>query len=285
MNLSLGALDRHFRRFAEVVGLPPKATLRAIRARRLIGRWGDWRQSRARAEEIRRTSPYGNLIPRDKGYFRFGPGYLPGIAEVLKEAQDLIAKKEGEVAGSKKPFFANVMTAADLESCPHIMALAQHPMMLEAAAGYLGTYPELRSLGIYVSEANSSQISSQMFHFDMNDESQVKCFINVNDVGVDNGPFTFLPADVSKQSKLPWAGMRFEDEDVYARVRQDQSVALTGPPGSGTFVDTSRCLHFGSRCRKDRRIVIMLKYNRQPDLSMKLEKFSKKGTATLVGED
>ncbi len=285
MDLSLRAMDLRFRQYAEVLGIPPKPVLQAIRARRLVGHWGDWRKRRARAEDIRRTSPHGNLIDRDKGYYKFEPDFLPGVGGAIAEALNLIEKKQASVAGSKKPFFANVMTAADVQSCPEIMALAQHPMMFEAAAGYLGTYPKLRSVGIYVSEANSTQVSSQMFHFDMNDLTQIKCFININDVGPDNGPFTFLPADRTKASGLPWVGSRFEDKNVFEKVRQDELVSLIGPPGTGAFVDTSRCLHFGSRCRADRRIVIMTQYTPQPDLSLKLEKYSQKGTAVLIGED
>lgn len=287
MNLSLRSLDLRFLQLSEKIGLPSKPVYRLIRARRVAGQLGDWLARRRKAQEIRTSSPYGNLVDRQKGYHRFDRNFLLELAPAVTEAMQLFEAKQAalSVGDAKKPFFANIMVAADVENCKHIMALAKHRAMLEASAAYLGTFPKLRSVGIYVSERNESQISSQMFHFDNNDLNQIKCFINVNDVGPGNGPFTFLPADKSDALGLPWrAGQRIDDNDVFSRYSEEDLVSLTGPAGSGAFVDTSRCLHYGSRCREGRRVVLMIQYTPHPDLSMKMEKYARKGTPLLVSD-
>jgi hypothetical protein len=286
MNPSLRKLDLRVLQLSEKIGLPSEPVYRLIRARRVAGQLGDWFARRGKAKEIRASSPYANLIDRRKGYYRFDKSLLPEISAAVAEAAELFEAKQASlsVADSKKPFFANIMTATDVENCNRIMALAEHAAMFEASAAYLGTFPKLRSVGIYVSEKNDSQISSQMFHFDNNDLNQIKCFINVNDVGPHNGPFTFLSADKSRALGLPWRAGRVEDQDVFSRVREEDLVSLTGPPGTGAFVDTSRCLHYGSRCREGRRIVLMIQYTPHPDLSMKMEKYSRKGMPVLVSD-
>jgi hypothetical protein len=284
MRLSMATLDQFLVVGWERMGLPSEPMFRFIRARRIAGQWSEWRERRHQAEEIIRSSPRAKLIDHDKGYYLFGRDFLPEVAPAVTEAAALFENRRPKLATdeAKKPFFANIMTADDVDNCPAIMALAQHPAMFEACAGYLGTYPKLRTVGVYVSMANTSLRQSQMFHYDTNDLNQIKCFINVSDVGEANGPFTFLPADKSRALNFSWRGGRQKDENVLEKVKSDDLISLEGPPGTGGFIDTSRCLHYGSRCREGYRLVIMIQYTPEPDLSMDPGKYAKKGTPVLV---
>ena len=102
-------------------------------------------------------------------------------------------------------------------------------------------------------------MSSQLFHVDPEGLTQVKFFINVFDVGDDEGPFTFIPADdtariirdvnvLRQQQGLAHQG-RYLDEEITAVGASSAIVRVTGSGGSGVAVDTSRCLHMGSRVR------------------------------------
>ena len=286
MKLSMRSLELRVLQLSERIGLPTDPVFRLIRARRVIGGLKDWRERRKKADAIRLSSPYAKTIDRTKGFFVFNGEFLPEISEAVGEAARLYEAKQHEISVSdaKKRFFMNIMTPADLDKCVKITALANHSAMYETAAAYLGTFPKLRSVGVYVSEANTSQISSQMFHYDTNDLTQVKCFINVNDVDPENGPFTFLSAEISKGIGSRRMGGRVDDKEVFARISEEDLVSLTGPAGTGAFVDTSKCLHYGSRCRSGRRIVIMIQYTPHPDLSMKMEKYSRKGTPLLISD-
>jgi hypothetical protein len=102
-------------------------------------------------------------------------------------------------------------------------------------------------------------IKSQLFHVDPEGLTQVKFFINVFDVDEAEGPFTFIPADASlrvlggirrlrKAQGQPHVG-RYTDEEVEAVGGARAIVSLKGPRGSGVAIDTSKCLHLGSRVR------------------------------------
>ena len=84
-----------------------------------------------------------------------------------------------------------------------------------------------------------------------------------------SGPLTFVAADVTKrvlralgrEAHETW----YDDEQILSRCEPAAVQALTGEAGSGAFVDTSRCLHFGSRTRAGRRAVLMLNFVPCPD--------------------
>ena len=285
------AFDRRFVLAGEKLGVSPELLLHTVRFRRILSAPVTWLHRLSEARKIRSSSKYARLIDEQKGYFRFGAEDFPGIAEAV-EAANLIFEQKYRGANhdqSKKPFFSNLVQQSDLEQHPELERLARSRPMLEAAAGYLGVLPTLRAIGIYYSPANDTLKSSQMYHTDGVDLRQVKCFINIHEVGPDNGPFTFIVASKSEEIRAAlnhrWRDDRLEDEEVLAHCGPDDVVSLVGGPGSGALVDSCRCLHFGSRCRVGYRLVLMFQYTRYPDAAVKKEKYHLQGTALLLGAD
>jgi hypothetical protein len=101
----------------------------------------------------------------------------------------------------------------------------------------------------------------------------VKYFIYVYDVGEPEGPFTFLPADTSFRvvnDVRAWRkrhgtgdveSRRYLDNEITAVNAAQDIVTVQGPAGAGVAVDTSRCLHLGSRIRPGAfRLVLYLQY-------------------------
>ena len=74
------------------------------------------------------------------------------------------------------------------------LGFAISPVMTEIVTDYLGAVPRMHCLGIYISSATNTMISSQCFHRDEHDFRQVKIFVNLDDVTAEEGPLTFLPA-------------------------------------------------------------------------------------------
>jgi hypothetical protein len=167
------------------------------------------------------------------------------------------------------------------------MRFAENPPLVYAAAGYLGEWPVLTTVGIYVSPPTGSAEleKSQLYHVDDMDKTIVKCFINVNPVGPENGPFTFIPADKSERIRAKlghrWRGARLTDEQVMAHASPEDVIELTGQPGCGALVDTARCLHFGSRCLKGQRAVIMVNYARRDNFMGRKPGDNREGMALL----
>lgn len=260
---------------AMAYGIPGGTVAHALRLRRILGEPTEFLKRRFEAQRIAATSPYANVIDKTKGYGRFGPTDFPGVMEAVAAANRIHETKKLD-GKFKKPFFVNLLEPEDLEKNPELLALARSRPMLEAAAAYLGTVPEVSGIGVFLSPANQSVEKSQQYHTDDVDTMQVKCFINCNDIGPNNGPFTFVTADASdalrRKLKHGWRGPRFTDEEVTRNCKPEDIVIITGSPGNGVLVDSSRCVHFGSRCREGYRLVIMFQFTRRPSLALDFDR-------------
>ena len=267
--------EKQFMKKAMRYGLSSDAVFHALRFRRIMGEPTDFMKRRSEARKISASSRYASFIDKKKGYGRFGPADFPGVWDAVGAANRIYESKKMD-GNFKKPFFVNLLEPADLDQHPQLLAFAQSKPMRDAATGYLGTVPDLSGIGVFLSPANSSLEKSQQYHTDDIDKVQVKCFINCNEIGPNNGPFTFVSGDASdtirRKLKHGWRGPRLPDEEVINNCREEDIITITGGPGTGVLVDTSRCLHFGSRCRENYRLVIMFQYTRRPSLSFETER-------------
>jgi hypothetical protein len=170
-------------------------------------------------------------------------------------------RRGGESKGTlaKRQFLRNILMDDDLRRHPELVDFALSDKALGIATSYLGTVPYLNRIDMLYSTPREDDelIKSQLFHVDPEGLTQVKFFINVFDVGEPEGPFTFIPADAStrilrdirrvrRERGLPHVG-RYTDDEVAAVGGSEAIVSLKGPRGSGVSIDTSRCLHLGSR--------------------------------------
>ena len=162
----------------------------------------------------------------------------------------------------KKKYF-NVLLEGE-EFCQHpdrLRRLVARPI-LDAASAYLGTVPKLSGARLCWSPENDTARSSQLFHFDYEDLTQLKMFINIFDTTEEQGPLTFLPADISQQVERSIGRVlgRVQDEQIYEGGGRGHELKLIGSPGSGAFLDTSRCLHYGSRFNRRDRLVLIIQF-------------------------
>lgn len=225
------------------------------------------------------------------GYALIEPGYFPGFETVLTSCQRLYevkrAKIEEQVAGAaswsagkqakfqgaKRNFLRNLLSNEDLRRHPELVDFALSDAAFGIATRYLGTVPYLTRVDLLYSvpREGDDRIASQLFHVDPEGLTQVKFFINVFDIGDAEGPFTFIPADATARilrdiralrNRLgqPHVG-RYSDEEIAAVGGAADIVCIKGPRGAGVAIDTSRCLHMGSRVQPGAfRLCIYLQY-------------------------
>ena len=208
-------------------------------------------------------------MPRDEGYAMVPPGVLdtkPVVdwARAVLERVDVRQKRED----TKKPFLVKLGEKEDLtlESPPFRLAL--RPELIGAATSYLGMVPILEYVNVFFSShAAAEPAKSQLYHCDSDELEQVKVFVLCETVTPESGPLTFLPARHSEivRHRLGYKyNTRLTDEQVSAALggTLDGEVQLLGPPGTTAFIDTSRCLHYGSRFidASAHRLVVMLQY-------------------------
>jgi hypothetical protein len=213
-------------------------------------------------------------LDRQEGYAILEPGALPGTREIIALALRLFDEKkrrieaaigpDTELHAKKWAFLRSVLTNQDLAQHPELVDFALSDGLLSLVTNYLGTIPHLNRVDLLysVSHGGDEAISSQVYHLDPEGRRQAKLFLNLRDIGPDEGPFTFIPAAAStriikairhrrasdtEEGELLMG--RYTDSELAAVGGLDEAISVMGPAGSGVLVDTSRCLHCGSRVK------------------------------------
>jgi hypothetical protein len=173
----------------------------------------------------------------------------------------------------KRAFLRNLLDNEDLRRFPELVDFALGDGTFGIATTYLGMVPYLNRVDLLYSVpgATEHRIASQLFHVDPEGVTQVKIFVNIFDTDDDAGPFTFIPAHETqrilreirarrRRDGRPHTG-RYTDEEISAVGGDPSIVTVKGPAGTGVAVDTSRCLHLGSRVRPGAlRLCLYLQY-------------------------
>lgn len=246
----------------------------------------DYYQRRRAAVRYNQQFP-SNRMPAEDGYALLPAGSLPGTPEIIDTCRRVFIEKKatleaaaptGEKAirqqRTKQSFLRNLLSDDDLRANPDLVDFALSDPLFSIVTNYLGTIPNLHSVNLVYSVPRltlDEHISSQLFHRDPEGLTQAKVVLNVFDVDEAHGPFTFIPANQSERIVAAiWqqrrkAGariqVRYRDEDVRAHGGLDATVQLTGPAGTAAIVDTSRCIHAGSRLQAGHfRLCFFLQY-------------------------
>ena len=225
-------------------------------------------QRRSVAADYNRRHANTQLDRRD-GYAMLPPGSVANTDDIIAVSLALFEEKqrqaEAEAAASGKSkkwaFLRSTLTNQDLARNPKLIDFALSDPLLSLVTNYLGTIPHLNRIDLLYSidHGGEEAISSQIYHLDPEGTRQAKLFMNLRDVGPDEGPFTFIPAaettrivNAIKKRRLEDTAMaagRYSDDELEAVGGLDKAIAVDGPKGSAALVDTSRCLHFGSRVK------------------------------------
>ena len=89
---------------------------------------------------------------------------------------------------------------------------------------------------------------SQLWHRDHDDVRVIKLFVYLTDVNtVEDGPFSFLPAQISDRLGFSLKSHRRDDQLPTSINVASAKREIVGPRFTCFMVETSRCLHMGSR--------------------------------------
>lgn len=250
------------------------------------------------------SHPDGGL-DASRGYEIISFGAMPEFASVLATCRRVFeekrvesrpegfeswpAERQAKFLSRKQSFFRYLLTDADLAKSPELVDFALGESTLGAATRYLGMVPYLSHVDLVYSlpRPGTTNIDSQLFHLDPEGLRQVKFFIQIYDVGEPQGPFSFIPADTSARvlrEVAAWRmrhgiepSRRYSDEEVTAVGGDRALVTVQGPAGTAIAIDTSRCLHLGSRVQPGTfRLMLYLQYctTREMTNAFDVERFS-----------
>ena len=159
------------------------------------------------------------------------------------------------------------LQVGDLLANADIQALLCDATILAVANAYLGSNPIADVLSMWWHTAYSDQPSeaaAQFFHFDMDRVKWLKFFIYLTDVGIENGPHSFV-AGSHRTGSIPAALLRkgyarLTDEEVRQYFATEQLIEFTGARGT-VIVEDTRGLHKGRHVESGDRLVLQLQYS------------------------
>jgi hypothetical protein len=204
---------------------------------------------------------------------------LPHLERVLEDSDRIIAERAGKrksAAGAYRSYFQDVWTPEDCERYPAFLDFATSSDLLVTVSHYLRAIPALSTTlpsGIRFVESNAAfddqpdePHDSQLYHIDYYSLPNVYVLVLLADTTHEHGPWTFIPRARSQEARAHlgyWnecRGYRLSDADVYSVIDRDEAIEFTGTRGSVLFIESSGCLHFGSRNSVKPRFQLMLGY-------------------------
>lgn len=146
-----------------------------------------------------------------------------------------------------------------------ILKLASHPELMALASEYIGSIPvmhgySLNHVGVH---ANGDTLrGAQLFHRDVGESKLLHFLVMVKEVTEENGPFCFLPGDISEKitEKLKHQNGRVQDEVIYDIVEPSELLKFKGEPGQALFLNPCKCWHYGARTKGQDRISMIISY-------------------------
>lgn len=222
-----------------------------------------------------RRSALSALPPTDfdiesaAGFVVVRPGRFDETEAIVADARAALTRFEATApppGKNRKTFLKNVLDPSTLTLDSAVIRFALRSDVLSAVSRYLGVVPFLSVISVFHSDTlQGDPTSSQLYHCDGDDVTQVKVFIYCTDVDVASGPLTVLDAQTTRavQMKTRYEFRnRLTDDEVRQAVTTAKEHPILGPSGTTAFVDTSRCFHFGSRVAADAppRLVTMVQY-------------------------
>lgn len=191
----------------------------------------------------------------DRGYAMVTDALDPASLSALHAAaMPRLAAARGGAANpaAGKGFWSRLLdedvAAGRLTTADPVVAFALQPAVLGIVAQVYGELPQLDSVLLTWSRYDNKPLSvSQLWHRDFDDTRVLKLFVYLTNVdGSDDGPFTFIDGALSDRARYSVKSHR-ADAMLSTRLDPAQSTAITGPALTAFMVETSRCLHMGSR--------------------------------------
>jgi hypothetical protein len=125
---------------------------------------------------------------------------------------------------------------------------ALQPAVIAVLARTLGELPQLDYVLLALSRTEETKLAhSQLWHRDHDDVRTIKMFVYLTDVAsAADGPFTFIAGPISDRFGFSLRSHR-GDADILDKLEPDAAKAVVAPRLTTFLVETSRCLHMGSR--------------------------------------
>jgi hypothetical protein len=205
------------------------------------------------------TNPLANALAqelREQGWCTVTDLVDPALLQSLSKAAESKMQRDQQADVKQqtghKDFWTRLLDEDKVDGMlptdnPFVAFALQTPM-LQLLCAFYGEVPFLDDVLLTLSKHTGKKlVLSQLWHRDYDDLRTVKLFVYLTDVkDKDDGPFTFIPGPESDRLGSSLRSRR-EDSEIDSRVGQMGVRQVVAPRLSVFLVETSRCLHMGSR--------------------------------------
>ena len=189
-----------------------------------------------------------------KGY------YLANLKEFninFDISQEIESSKIYENSNSHKSFFKNLYK---FEPNDKISEFSINKIFIELISKYLNITPIINNIQLIKSDAVSDQkyYSSMNWHIDNHHNNLIKIIYLPFDLDLQNGPTCFLNKQSTKnlmKKNMYFKSPRYFSDEEMRKINNDYTkeiISFTGKKGDILIIDTSKCIHMGSRCNVER---------------------------------
>jgi hypothetical protein len=217
-------------------------------------------------------SPQGaNLL---EGLRQHGNVLLPALADgaALEALRAALAQRPcydpwtpelADFALEHTPPGTNSARIRDVSRLEAARALANHPLVLEVVAGYLGCKPTIDDIVAWWSvPGRAAPREEQFFHRDTDAVGFVKLFIYLADVAEGDGAHIFVNGS-HRENTLLQRRRRYTDEEVRALYPAPRVCPIVGSFGTAFLEDTFG-LHKGTVPQLRPRLIFQVRYTTFP---------------------
>ncbi len=217
---------------------------------------------RERGEELLRHR--GRQVEMRDGFAIDDSRTLPHLEAALAAGADLIERHGGRKWEHEKPFLQNINPESAIDEHPALLDFITSSQVVGAVTPCFGYIPPLSGLlprGVRLMESSTTfdpdaegpWRESQLYHLDYHSRPTVYVIVALRDIGPDDGPLHFIGRAASRRvtQALNYGARgvpyRLTDARVHALVDEREVHRFCASAGTVLFLESSACLHFGSR--------------------------------------
>ena len=186
---------RQLRNYAIRLGLNPELAYPAARTLKFMRRPDQYFRRLGALGTVPHKAGLNGIFDKRTGWGTIPIGTIPGFDAMANTLRKL--KEERAASITHDYYIKMIFSPEDMDKYPEVRNFVLSDELIQIAADYLGTVPILQTAQGWYTPVNSGLESSQLFHRDGIDSRQAKFVFNISDMTRSNGPFEFLPADVS----------------------------------------------------------------------------------------
>jgi hypothetical protein len=201
-----------------------------------------------------------------KGFTKVESFIAPERLQIVKQEFETI-KERGELQYSD---FYTEQVAHPLLTCDSVFNIAFDDKVIEIAKNYFNCMPAITNVQLRKSKATEileqripGNGQTTLFHCDKDSPRFIKFFFYLDDVGENNGPFTYTEGSQIQKfdgwdSKYRWAHR--EINSIYG---EDRIIKCTGNVGD-LIIGNTAGFHKGSKVTEGERMILSIYYSVHP---------------------